>query len=395
MNREVVISSAVRTPVGKFCGSLMGYDLGELGSLVIKEAINRAKINPADVDEVIMGCVLQAGLKQNIARTASRLSGIPIERPATTINMICGSGLKSVAMGASLIKAGDADVVVCGGMEIMSNAPFLLKQARTGYRMGNGELVDSMISDGLTDSLLDIHMGVTAENIAEKYGISREEQDAFAAWSQQKCEKAQAENRFADEIVPVEIKTKKSTFIFDKDEQPRQGVTSESISHLKCAFKKHGTVTAGNASGINDGAACIILMSREKALELNANIMASIVSYATVGVDPAYMGLGPIASTRKALEKASLTIDDIDLIEANEAFASQSIQVARELGFENSDKLNVNGGAIALGHPIGASGARILTTLLYEMKKRESRLGLATLCVGGGMGVSVIVKNEK
>jgi acetyl-CoA C-acetyltransferase len=389
--KEIIIAGAVRTPVGKFGGTLASVPVQELGGLVIKEAIRRAGIKADDVDEVIMGNVLQAGLGQGSARQAAVKAGIPYETPAMTINNICGSGLKAVNLAASLILAGDAEVVVAGGMENMSAAPFILKNARWGYRMGNSELVDSMVYDSLTDVFEEYHMGVTAENVAEQFGITRQEQDEFAAWSQQKAEKALSENRFKDEIVPVEIKEKKGIKIFDTDEFPRAGVTAESIGKLSPAFRQNGTVTAANASGINDGAAALIVMSAEKARQLGVKPIAKIVSYASSGVDPKIMGIGPVYSTRKALEKAGLTIDDIDLIEANEAFAAQAVAVGKNLNFPN-DKLNVNGGAIALGHPVGASGTRILVTLLYEMQKRNAKLGLATLCVGGGMGVSIIVQ---
>lgn len=389
--KEIVIAGAVRTPIGKFGGTLASIPVQELGSIVIKEAISRAGITAQDVDEVIMGNVLQAGLGQGTARQAAVKAGIPYEVPAMTINNICGSGLKAVNLAASLILSGDAEIVVAGGMENMSATPYLLKNARWGYRMGSGELVDTMVYDALTDVFAGYHMGVTAENVAEQFGITRQEQDEFAAWSQQKAEKALSENRFKDEIVPIEIKEKKNVRIFDIDEYPRAGVTAESISKLAAAFKDNGTVTAANASGINDGAAAMIVMSAEKAKQLGVKPLAKIISYASAGVDPKIMGIGPVNATRKALEKAGLTIDDIDLIEANEAFAAQAVAVGKLLNLPN-EKLNVNGGAIALGHPVGASGTRILVTLLYEMQKRNSKLGLATLCVGGGMGVATIVE---
>ena len=389
--KEIVIAGAVRTPIGKFGGTLASIPVQELGSIVIKEAISRAGITAQDVDEVIMGNVLQAGLGQGTARQAAVKAGIPYEVPAMTINNICGSGLKAVNLAASLILSGDAEIVVAGGMENMSATPYLLKNARWGYRMGSGELVDTMVYDALTDVFAGYHMGVTAENVAEQFGITRQEQDEFAAWSQQKAEKALSENRFKDEIVPIEIKEKKNVRIFDIDEYPRAGVTAESISKLAAAFKDNGTVTAANASGINDGAAAMIVMSAEKAKQLGVKPLAKIISYASAGVDPKIMGIGPVNATRKALEKSGLTIDDIDLIEANEAFAAQAVAVGKLLNLPN-EKLNVNGGAIALGHPVGASGTRILVTLLYEMQKRNSKLGLATLCVGGGMGVATIVE---
>ncbi|MDR2651386.1 MAG: acetyl-CoA C-acetyltransferase [Prevotellaceae bacterium] len=391
--KEIVIAGAVRTPIGKFGGTLTPVSVQELGSIVIKEAIRRAGITFDDVDEVIMGNVLQAGLGQGTARQSAVKAGIPYGVPAMTINNICGSGLKAVNLAASLILSGDAEVVVAGGMENMSASPFILKNARWGYRMGTGELVDSMVYDSLTDVFEGYHMGVTAENVAEQFNISRQEQDEFAAWSQQKAEKALNENRFKDEIVPVEIKEKKAIKIFDTDEFPRAGVTAESISKLSPAFKANGTVTAANASGINDGAAALVIMSAEKAAQLGVKPMAKIISYASAGVDPKIMGIGPVYSTQKALSKAGLTINDIDLIEANEAFAAQALAVGKQLNFPN-DKLNVNGGAIALGHPVGASGARILVTLLYEMQKRNAKIGLATLCVGGGMGVTTIVETR-
>jgi len=389
--REAVIVSAVRTPVGSFGGSLANVSAAELGAIVVKEAIKRANISPADVDEVIMGCILQAGQGQNVARQSALKAGLPIEVPAWTVNKMCGSGLKSVALAAQSILLGDADIVVAGGTENMSAAPYLLPKARYGYRMGHGQIVDSMILDGLWCILSDVHMGVTAENLAKKYGISRDEQDEFAAWSQQKAEKAVKSGRFKDEIVPVEIPSKKGTVVFEQDEYPRFGVTKESLAGLKPAFLKDGTVTAGNASGINDGAAAVVVMSSERAAKLGLKPLAKIRSYAWAAVPPEIMGIGPVPATRKALEKAGLTLDQIDLVEANEAFAAQSLAVDRELHF-NKDRLNVNGGAIAIGHPIGASGCRILVTLLYEMGKRDAKYGLATLCIGGGMGIAMIVE---
>ncbi|HBT48368.1 MAG: Acetyl-CoA acetyltransferase [Caldanaerobacter subterraneus] len=392
--REAVIVSAVRTAIGKFGGSLAGIPVVDLGAIVIKEALKRAKVEPEQVDEVFMGIILQAGLGQNPARQSAVKAGIPVEVPATTINMVCGSGLRTVAMAAQAVMLGDADIVVAGGMESMSRAPYLLRDARWGYRMNmpSGELVDVMVYDGLWDVFNQYHMGITAENIAERYKISRQEQDEFALRSQNLAEAAIKAGKFEEEIVPVPIPQKKGDPIeFKVDEHPRFGTTMEDLAKLKPAFKPDGTVTAGNASGINDGAAAVVVMSRDKAKELGITPLATIKSYAYAGVDPAVMGLGPIYSTRKALDKAGLKIEDIDLIEANEAFAAQAIAVARELNFD-MEKVNVNGGAIALGHPIGASGARILVTLLHEMKRRGSRLGLATLCIGGGMGISMIVE---
>ena len=391
--REVVIVSAVRTALGTFGGSLKDVSAADLGALVIKEAVNRAGIKPELVEEVVMGNVIQAGLGQNIARQSTILAGLPEEVPAMTINKVCGSGLRTVALAAQMIKAGDADVVVAGGMENMSRAPYVLNDARWGQRMGNGKMVDSMINDALWDAFNNFHMGVTAENIAKEWNLTREEQDAFAAASQQKAEKAIKEGRFKDEIVPVVIPQRKGEpKIFDTDEFPRFGTTAETLAKLKPAFaKENGTVTAGNASGINDGAAAFVVMSAEKAAELGIKPLAKILSYGSKGLDPAIMGYGPFHATKKALEGTGLTIDDIDLIEANEAFAAQSLAVAKDLNFDMS-KVNVNGGAIAIGHPVGASGARILTTLLYEMEKRDAKRGLATLCIGGGMGTALIVE---
>ncbi|AVQ40371.1 acetyl-CoA C-acyltransferase [Clostridium botulinum] len=389
--KNVVIASAVRTPIGKFGGTLKSVSAIELGSIVIKEALKRANVKPEDVDEVIMGNVLQAGLGQNSTRQSAVAAGIPVEVPSFTINKVCGSGLRAVSLATQLIKLGDDDIVVAGGTENMSAAPYLLEKARWGQRMGDGKIVDEMIRDGLWESFNDYHMGITAENIAEQWRITREEQDEFSAKSQQKAEKAVKEGRFKEEIVPVVIKSRKGEIVFDTDEFPRFGATKESLSKLKPAFKKDGTVTAGNASGINDGAAALVIMSEEKANELGIKPLAKIVAYGTSGVDPKIMGYGPFYATKKTLEKANLKIADMDLIEANEAFAAQSLAVAKDLGFD-MDKVNVNGGAIALGHPIGCSGARILTTLLYEMEKRDSKHGLATLCIGGGMGTAIIVE---
>lgn len=391
--REVVIVSAVRTAIGTFGGSLKDVSAADLGAIVIKEAVNRAGIKPELVDEVVMGNVIQAGLGQNIARQSTILAGLPKEVPAMTINKVCGSGLRTVALAAQMIKAGDADVIIAGGMENMSRAPYVLNEARWGQRMGNGKMVDSMVNDALWDAFNNYHMGVTAENIAKEWNLTREEQDAFAASSQQKAEKAIKEGRFKDEIVPVVIPQRKGDpKVFDTDEFPRLGTTAESLAKLRPAFaKENGTVTAGNASGINDGAAAFVIMSAEKAAELGIKPLAKILSYGSKGLDPKIMGYGPFHATKKALEGTGLTIDDIDLIEANEAFAAQSLAVAKDLNFDMS-KVNVNGGAIAIGHPVGASGARILTTLLYEMEKRDSKRGLATLCIGGGMGTALIVE---
>ena len=390
--REVVIASAARTALGSFGGSLKDVPAAELGAIVVKEAIKRAGIKPEVVDEVVLGNVIQAGLGQNVARQATIKAGLPEEVPAMTINKVCGSGLRTVALAAQMIKAGDADVVIAGGMENMSAAPYVLDKARWGQRMGDGKLVDTMIKDALWDAFNNYHMGVTAENIAKQWNISREEQDAFAAASQQKAERAIKEGRFKDEIVPVVIPQRKGEpKVFDTDEFPRFGTTPETLAKLKPAFVKDGTVTAGNASGINDGAAAFVIMSAEKAKELGVKPLAKIVSYGSKGLDPSIMGYGPFHATKKALEVSGLKIEDLDLIEANEAFASQSLAVAKDLGFDMS-KVNVNGGAVALGHPVGASGARILTTLLYEMEKRDAKKGLATLCIGGGMGTALIVE---
>lgn len=391
MAKEIVLAGACRTALGKFGGTLTNTPAVELGAIVIKEAIRRAGIKPEDVDEVLMGNVLQAGLGQSPARQAAVKAGIPVEVPALTINNVCGSGLKVVNMAAAMIEAGEADVMVVGGMENMSAAPYAMPQARFGYRMNDGKLVDVMIKDGLWDAFNDYHMGITAENVAEKYGITREMQDEFSAWSQQKCEAAQKAGKFDEEIVPVPVKVKKEVVEFKVDEFPRQGVTAEGLAKLKPAFKKDGTVTAANASGINDGAAALVIMTAEKAKELGVKPMAKFVAGASAGVDPSIMGVGPVYATRKVLKKAGMDLDQIDLIEANEAFAAQSVAVANELGLDKS-KVNVNGGAIALGHPIGASGCRILVTLLYELKYSGKKTGLATLCIGGGMGVATIVE---
>jgi len=390
--REVVIASAVRTPIGSFGGMFKDVSAVQLGTVVAKEALKRAKVEPNMVDEVIFGNVLQAGLGQNVARQISVHAGIPIEVPSYTVNKVCGSGLKSVALAAQAIIAGEAEIVLAGGTENMSQAPYLLKSARWGQRMGNAQLEDYMVQDGLWDVFNDYHMGITAENIVEKYGLTREEQDQLALESQRKAEEAVKSGRFKDEIVPVEIPQRKGDpIIADTDEYPRFGTTIEALAKLRPAFKKDGTVTAGNASGINDGAAALVVMSKEKAEELGITPLATILSYASAGVDPSIMGTGPIPATKKALAKANLTVEDLDLIEANEAFAAQALSVIKDLNFDTS-KVNVNGGAIALGHPIGASGARILVTLLHEMAKRDAKNGLATLCIGGGQGIAMIVK---
>ncbi|MCE5221552.1 MAG: acetyl-CoA C-acetyltransferase [Clostridium sp.] len=390
--RDVVIVSAVRTALGSFGGGLKDVPAVDLGALVIKEAVNRAGVKPELVEEVIMGNVIQAGLGQNTARQSTIKSGLSQEVPAMTINKVCGSGLRAVSLAAQMIKAGDAEVVVAGGMENMSAAPYALKTARWGQRMGDGKMIDTMINDSLMDAFNNYHMGVTAENIAKEWGLTREEQDAFAASSQQKAEAAIKSGRFKDEIVPVVIPQRKGEpKVFDIDEFPRFGTTVEALAKLKPAFIKDGTVTAGNASGINDGAAAFVIMSAGKAEELGIKPLAKILSYGSRGLGPAIMGYGPFYATKKALEKANLTVEDLDLIEANEAFAAQSLAVAKDLKFDMS-KVNVNGGALALGHPVGASGARILVTLLHEMEKRDAKRGLATLCIGGGMGTALIVE---
>lgn len=389
--KDVVIVSAVRTAIGSYGGALKDVPAADLGAIVIKEALNRANVKPEQVDEVIMGHVLQAGQGQNPARQAMVNAGIPVEVPCFTLNKVCGSGLRVVSLAAQMIKAGDADIIVAGGMENMSATPYTFPGGRWGQRMGDGKMIDTMIKDGLWDAFNQYHMGITAENVAAQWNITREEQDAIALRSQNNAERAIKEGRFKDEIVPVVIKTKKGDKIVDTDEYPKFGTTAESLAKLKPAFKKDGTVTAGNASGINDGAAAFVIMSAEKAEELGLKPMAKIVSYGSKGVDPSIMGVGPIGSTRRALEGAGLTINDIDLVEANEAFAAQFAAVGKDLGFDLS-KVNVNGGAIALGHPIGASGARIIVTLLHEMQKRDVKRGLATLCIGGGMGTTLIVE---
>ena len=390
--REVVIVSAVRTAVGSFGGALGKTPAVELGALVIAEAVKRAGITVDQVDEVIMGNVLQAGLGQNPARQSAVKAGIPESIPSWTVNMVCGSGLKTTELAAQAIQAGDAEIVVAGGMESMSLAPYLLDKARTGYRMGNATMVDAMIQDGLWDAFYDVHMGITAENVAEQFAITRQEQDLYSVESQNRAEAAITAGRFDEEILPVLIPQRKGDpVVFKTDEFPRAGTSIEGLTKLRAAFKKDGTVTAGNASGINDGAAAFVIMSKDKAVELGLTPLATMVAWASAGVDPKIMGTGPIPASRKALSRAGLTIEDIDLVEANEAFASQVLAVARELKLD-PEKTNVNGGAIALGHPVGASGARILVTLLHEMKRRDAKRGLATLCLGGGQGTALIVE---
>ena len=393
MAKKIVLAGACRTAIGTMGGELSTVPAADLGAIVIKEALNRAGVAPEKVDQVYMGCVIQAGQGQNPARQASIKAGLPIEVPAVTINVVCGSGLQCVNMAAQMIEAGDADIVVAGGMENMSMAPYAMMKGRYGYRMGNAELVDTMIKDALWDAFNDYHMGITAENICEQWGLTREELDRFAAESQRKCEEAQKNGAFKNEIVPVEVKKKKETVIVDTDEGPRPGTTVEVLGKLRPAFKKDGMVTAGNSSGINDGAAAVVVMSEEKAKELGVKPMATWVAGALAGVEPRIMGIGPVAATRKVLEKTGMSIGDFDIIEANEAFAAQSVAVGKELGFDLS-KLNPNGGAIALGHPVGASGCRILVTLLHEMEKKDAKTGLATLCIGGGMGCAAIVKRD-
>ena len=390
--REVVIASAVRTAIGTFNGSLAPLSAVEIGSAVITEALKRAKVEPGAVDEVIMGNVLQAGLGQNPARQAAIHAGLPVDTTAFTVNKVCGSGLKAVALAAQAILAGDADVIVAGGMESMSNAPYATDKARWGCRMGNVQLTDIMVHDGLWDIFNDYHMGITAENVAEKYGITREMQDELAYASQQKALKAIETGAFKKEILPITVKLKKKEYVFDTDEGPRADSTPEKLAKLRPAFKKDGgTVTAGNASGINDGGAALVVMSAEKAKKLGVKPLARIISYAAGGVDPAIMGVGPVPATRKALKKAKLAVKDLDLIEANEAFAAQFLAVGKELKFD-MDKVNIHGGAVALGHPIGASGARILVTLLHSLEAEKKKLGLATLCIGGGMGFAMVVE---
>ena len=391
--KKIVLAGACRTAIGTMGGALSTVPAAELGSVVIKEALNRAGIPAEQVDHVYMGCVIQAGLGQNVARQASLKAGLPVTTPAVTVNVVCGSGLNCVNMAAQMIEAGDADIVVAGGMESMSLAPYAMMKGRYGYRMGNATLVDTMVNDALWDAFNNYHMGITAENVAEQWHLTREMLDEFSANSQQKCEKAMAEGKIKDEIVPVEVKGKKGSVIVDTDEGPRPGTTVETLARLKPAFKKDGIVTAGNASGINDGAAAIVVMSEEKAKELGVKPMATWVGGALGGVDPSIMGVGPVAAVNKLMKKLDMKVADMDLIEANEAFAAQSLAVGHDLEFDPA-KLNVNGGAIALGHPVGASGCRILVTLLHEMQRRDAKTGLATLCIGGGMGCATVVKRD-
>ena len=391
--KKIVLAGACRTAIGTMGGALSTVPAAELGSVGIKEALNRAGIPAEQVDHVYMGCVIQAGLGQNVARQASLKAGLPVTTPAVTVNVVCGSGLNCVNMAAQMIEAGDADIVVAGGMESMSLAPYAMMKGRYGYRMGNATLVDTMVNDALWDAFNNYHMGITAENVAEQWHLTREMLDEFSANSQQKCEKAMAEGKFKDEIVPVEVKGKKGSVIVDTDEGPRPGTTVETLARLKPAFKKDGIVTAGNASGINDGAAAIVVMSEEKAKELGVKPMATWVGGALGGVDPSIMGVGPVAAVNKLMKKLDMKVADMDLIEANEAFAAQSLAVGHDLEFDPA-KLNVNGGAIALGHPVGASGCRILVTLLHEMQRRDAKTGLATLCIGGGMGCATVVKRD-
>lgn len=391
---KVVIVGAARTAVGSFNGALKGFSAVDLGAIVVKEAIKRAGIKAEQIDECIMGNVLQAGLGQNTARQVALKAGLSIDSTAFTVNKVCGSGLKAIALAAQAVKSGDADIVVAGGIESMTQAPYLLDKARWGMRMGDGKIVDEMIKDGLWCAFNDYHMGITAENVLEKYGLTREMLDEFSASSQQKAIAAIDAGKFKDEIVPVEIPQKKGDpIIFDTDEFPRRGTTVEGLAKLKPAFKKDGAVTAGNASGINDGAGAVIVMTEEKAKELGLTPLAIIDSYASAGVEPSIMGTGPIAATKKVLNKAGISLDKVELIEANEAFAAQSLAVAKDLNF-NMDIVNVNGGAIAIGHPIGASGARILISLIYEMKRRDAKTGLATMCIGGGQGIAMVVQRD-
>lgn len=390
--RDVVIVSAARTAVGSYGGALKNTPAVTLGEVAVKEVLARAGVKPEMVDEVIMGCVLQGGLGQNIARQISIAAGIPIEVPSMTLNKVCGSGLRAVSLAAQIIKAGDAEIIIAGGAENMSMAPYLSNATRWGARMGDTKLVDMMVYDGLTDVFNQYHMGLTAENIVDQWGLTREEMDAFSADSQQKAEAAIKAGKFKDEIVPVVIPQRKGDpIVFDTDEFAKFGTTTETLAKLRPAFKKDGSVTAGNASGINDSGAAVLVMSKEKADELGLKPLCTIKSYASAGVDPKIMGIGPVPSSKKALEKAGMEVKDLDLIEANEAFAAQSVAVGKELGFD-PEKLNVNGGAISIGHPIGASGTRILITLIYEMMKRDSKTGLATLCIGGGQGTAMIVE---
>lgn len=390
---RIVLAGACRTPIGVMGGTLKAVPAAELGAIVIREALRRSHIPKEAVDQVYMGCVIQAGQGQNVARQAAVKAGIPVEVPAVTMNVVCGSGLNCVNQAAEMIKAGDAEIVVAGGMENMTMSPYAVTQGRYGYRMGDGTLVDTMVKDALTDAFYQYHMGITAENIAEKWNITREEQDRFAAWSQSKAARARQEGRFKEEIVPVTVESKKKTIVFAEDEGIRPETTAESIGRLRPAFKENGTVTAANSSGINDGAAAVVVLSERKAIELGVTPMAIWKAGALAGVEPAVMGIGPVAAVRKIMKKTGYKIDDFDLVEANEAFAAQALAVSKELEIHSS-RLNVNGGAIALGHPVGASGCRILVTLLYEMERRNARRGLAALCIGGGMGCAAVVERE-
>ncbi|PJI46145.1 MAG: acetyl-CoA C-acyltransferase [Pseudomonas sp.] len=392
--QDVVIVAATRTAIGAFQGSLANIPAHELGSLVIRSLLERSGVKPDQIDEVILGQVLTAGAGQNPARQAAIGAGLPVEVPSMTINKLCGSGLKALFLGVQAIRCGDADTIIAGGQESMSLAPYVLPKARTGLRMGHAELQDTLLRDGLIDAFNDYHMGITAENLAQKFGISREAQDAFSAQSQLKAASAIEAGRFKDEITPVLIPQRKGDPLsFDTDEQPRAGTTAESLGKLKPAFKKDGTVTAGNASTLNDGAAAVLLMSAERARSLNLPVLARIQAYASSGVDPSIMGIAPVTATRSCLEKAGWSLDDVELIEANEAFAAQALSVGKELGW-NAEKVNVNGGAVALGHPIGASGCRVLVTLLHEMLRRDAKKGLATLCIGGGQGVAMALVRD-
>ncbi|WP_295159768.1 acetyl-CoA C-acetyltransferase [uncultured Brachyspira sp.] len=395
MSRKIVIASACRTAIGSMGGALSTVSTAELGSIVIKEALNRAKVAPNQVDMVYMGCVIQASLGQNVARQCSIKAGLPVEVPAMTINVVCGSGLDAVNMAANMIASGNADIVVAGGTENMSSAPYALKKARYGYRMGNDTIMDTMVNDALWDAFNNYHMGITAENVCDDWKLTREELDAFAANSQQKAVKAQEAGAFKKEIVPVTVKNKKGDIIVDKDEGPRAGITAESLAKLKPAFKPDGgRVTAGNSSSINDGAAAVVVMSEEKAKELGIKPMATWIAGGLAGVEPRIMGVGPVAAVKKLMAKTGLKITDFDIIESNEAFAAQSVAVGKELGIDVEKQLNPNGGAISLGHPVGASGCRILVTLLHEMEAKNAKRGLATLCIGGGMGCATIVERE-
>jgi acetyl-CoA acetyltransferases len=389
--REVAIVAAVRTPVGSFGGALKDVSVVDLGVVAAKEAIKRAKISESVIDEVIIGNILSAGQGQNIARQIAVKAGVPVEVPAMSLNILCGSGLRAISLAAQIIGSGGAETILCGGAESMSNAPYLATQSRWGSKMGHVQMQDHMIKDALTDAFNDYHMGITAENIAEQWNLSREEQDEFALTSQNRAEKAQKEGRFVDEIVPVVIKTRKGEVVVDQDEYIKHGTTIESLQKLRPAFKKEGTVTAGNASGINDGAAMVVVMSLEKAKALGLEVLAIVKGFGTKGVDPSIMGYGPVPASKAALASAGWKVEDLELIEANEAFAAQSLAVVRDLGL-NPEIVNVNGGAIAIGHPVGASGTRIFVTLLHEMQKRDAKKGLATLCIGGGMGTTLLIE---